>query len=120
MAVLRLMTSSNLVGCLHRQVAGLLALKDAIDVGAVRAILIELDQTRKRSGRRLGRRHERDISPAIGACACELDDPGAMNGGQCARHHDQAAIRPTREGGDGAIDLGDVAQVDRAQFHPKR
>ena len=52
--------------------------------------------------------------------ACELDDPRAMNRGQCARHYDQAAIRTTREGGDGALDLGDVAQVDRAQLHPKR
>ena len=31
-AVLRLITSSNLVGCLHRQVGGLLALEDAVDV----------------------------------------------------------------------------------------
>ena len=32
LAVLRLMTSSNLVGCLHRQVGRLLALEDAIDI----------------------------------------------------------------------------------------
>ena len=33
MAVLRLMTNSYLVGCLHRQVGGLLALENAVDVG---------------------------------------------------------------------------------------
>ena len=41
LAVLRLITSSNLVGCLNRQVGGLLALKDAVDVAAGMPILID-------------------------------------------------------------------------------
>ena len=40
MAVLRLITSSNLVGCMHRQVGRLLALEDAAGIDAGLAIRI--------------------------------------------------------------------------------
>ena len=41
MAVLRLITRSYLVGCLHRQVGWLLALEDAIDVAGGAPVLVE-------------------------------------------------------------------------------
>ena len=41
LAVLRLMTSSYLVGCLHRQVGRLLALEDAVDVAGRAPVLVD-------------------------------------------------------------------------------
>jgi len=34
--------------------------------------------------------------------------------------HDQTAIRGSREGRDGALDLAGIALVDRADLHPER
>ena len=42
------------------------------------------------------------------------------NRGQRARRQDQAAIGGLREGHDGALDLGRVANVDRAYLHADR
>src|SRR5262245_56000868 len=43
-----------------------------------------------------------------------------MKRGGGGRRHDQTAIRGTREGRDGVLDLTDVAQVDGAYLHPER
>ena len=48
-AVLRLITSSYLVGALHRQVGRLLALEDAVDVAGGAAVLVDRHQARRRS-----------------------------------------------------------------------
>ena len=48
------------------------------------------------------------------------DDQIAMNRRQSASRHDQAAIRGTRECGDGALDLTGVSYSDGAQLHPER
>ena len=52
LAVLRLMTNSNLVGRMHRQVGGLLALEDAIDVDANLSVRGPRDRFRSTSVRR--------------------------------------------------------------------
>ena len=52
LAVLRLMTSSYLVGCLHRQVSRLLALEDAINVAGREPVLVDADRVHRRSARR--------------------------------------------------------------------
>ena len=56
LAVLRLITSSNLVGCLHRKVGRLLALEDAIDVAGRPAGTRRLYRPRRTSGRHRSRR----------------------------------------------------------------
>jgi hypothetical protein len=43
-----------------------------------------------------------------------------MNLRPSARRHDQAAIRSARECTDAALDLADVAHIDRAQLNPER
>ena len=40
-----------------------------------------------------------------------------MNCRQSARRHDQTAIRGAREGRNGALDLADIARVDRVYLH---
>src|SRR5262245_23643781 len=44
----------------------------------------------------------------------------AMNRCACAGHNDQTAIRGAREGGDGLLDLGRFAHVDRDYLNPER
>ena len=39
---------------------------------------------------------------------------------QCARRHDQTAIRHARERGDVALDLAGIAQIDRTDLHSER
>ena len=50
----------------------------------------------------------------------ERDDQIAMKRRQCARRHDQAAIRRSRECRDGALDFASIAHIDRAHLHPER
>jgi hypothetical protein len=47
-------------------------------------------------------------------------DQIAMNERQCARRHDQTAIRRACEGFDGASDLAWVAHVDRVYLYPEQ
>src|ERR1700730_12673359 len=44
----------------------------------------------------------------------------AMKLRRSARSHDQTAIRRSRKGGDGALDLVGVAHVDWADLHPEQ
>jgi hypothetical protein len=48
------------------------------------------------------------------------NDQFAMKNGQCARRHNQPAIRGTRECRDSALDFGGLAHVDLDQIHSER
>ena len=99
LAVLRLMTSSYLVGALHRQVGGLLALEDAVDVAGRTPVLV--DEIGSIGDQAAGR----DVV-AVGVDRRQLvpgrqrDDQLAVNDRRCAPRHDQTAIRRAREGRD--------------------
>ena len=77
LAVLRLITSSNLVGCLHRQFGGLFALEDAtdIDAGLTEASVMSFCNS---SNRRLRRRNATPPDRGDGVASPEvsqLDTP---------------------------------------------
>src|ERR1700730_4033967 len=104
---------------LHRKVGGLLALENAVDVAGGAPELVDVispigDQT---AGGYIG---------SFGVYCGQLvprrqrDDQIAMLLRQAARSHDQTTIRRVRERRDGALDLGRVAQVERAYLHPER
>ena len=117
MAVLRLMTSSNLVGCLHRQVGRLLALEDAIDVAGCAPVLV--GDVRSVGDQAAAPDEERDrIDRGQSVPSRERDDQLAMHRSSTRSGHDQAAIRGARERRDGALDLADVAHVDRHHSTP--
>ena len=118
-AVLRLITSSNLVGCCDRQVGRLRALEDAVDVAdrapeqvdrvgsignqaaVLRMIAVRIDSRQGMAG---GQRNDRR----------------AVGRRRAARGHDQAAIGGAREGRDGVFDLASVADVGRLQLDSGR
>src|SRR5439155_18905702 len=50
----------------------------------------------------------------------QRDDQIAMTLRQLASRQDQTGIRRAREGRDGALDLGRIADVDRDDLHPER
>ena len=119
MAVLRLMTSSNLVGALHRQVGRLLALEDAIDVAGRASVLVDQigavgDQAAT------GDVEAEGVDRGQAVPDRKRRDQIAMTDRQRARQHDQTAIQLPREPRDGALDLPCVAHVDRPQLHSKR
>ena len=105
MAVLRLMTSSNLVGCMHRQVGGLLALEDAAGVDA------DSDETRPQcwlrssSARRLRQYSRAWIcrgNPVARRQRGELDSPA----GEKRIAADEKGVGPlAHNGGEGRIDF---------------
>ena len=67
LAVLRLMTSSTLVGCCDRQVGRLLALEDTIDVAGRAPVLVDFVSIRRQSGRHWRRKGGWGRPRAIGA-----------------------------------------------------
>ena len=90
-AVLRLMTSSILGRRLHRQIGGLLALEDAVDVAGRVSVLIDIigsigDQAT--GGDEVAFVVDRR-QPVLGR---KLDDQIAMTRRQRARRYDQAAV----------------------------
>ena len=92
LAVLRLITSSNLVGCLHRQVGRLLAFEDAIDVAGAGPILVRKirpigDQTTVRA------KFAENVNGGQAVPGGQRDDQIAMRPRRHARWDDQAAIR---------------------------
>ena len=108
MAVLRLMTNSNLVRRLHRQIARLGALENAVDIGGRAPVDIGQIAT---IGHQAAARGEVPIGVDGGQSMPrrKRDDQVAMVGGAHVRQDHQAAIRMAREGRDGALDLADVA-----------
>ena len=95
LAVLRLMTSSNLVGCLYRKVGRFLALEDAVrrtcrPVGTDRrchSIAIRPPPCNKIT-ERINRRQP--------ITSYECDDEITVSGGKCVRQHNQTTVRFTR------------------------
>jgi hypothetical protein len=104
---------------LHRKVSRLLTLEDAIDIAGRGPILVN-------DIRPVGDQATVDDEVAGGVDrgqsvpGRERDDQITMTRRLGARRHDHAAIRGTRKGGDVALDLVDVAYVDRSRFHPER
>ena len=119
LAVLRLITSSNLVGCLHRQVGRLLALEDTVDVAGGATELVDIVSP-------VGDQAADDDEGALEVDRGQLvlgrqpDDQGAMTNRRSARRHDQPAVGRAREGRDGAVNLGRLARADRVHLHPER
>ena len=105
---------------LHRQVGRLLALENAIDVGGRVPVLIESDRAHRRSDRRRRRRARLAVDRGQLVPGRKRHDQLAMTLRRCARRHDQAAVRRAREGCDGALDLGRMADVDRIDLEPER
>ena len=119
LAVLRLITSSYLVGACTGRSAGLLALEDAIDVAGRAPVLV--DEIRPIGDQAAAGDEEAvEVDRGQFVPGRQRDDQIAMNHRQRARRHDQTAIRGAREGRDGALDLARVAHVDRAHLHPER
>src|SRR5262245_53716503 len=100
---------------LHRKIGRLLALEDAVDVAGCGAVLVDIicaigDQPAA------GNRGAVPVHRGQLVAGRKLDDQIDMNSRQRARRDDQTAVRGAREGRNGALDLGRVANVDRA--HP--
>src|SRR5215472_9115413 len=119
-AVLRLITSSYLVGACTGMSAGFLALENAVDVAGGATELVN-------HIRAIGDQAAVDdevaevVNGGQFVAGRQRNDQITMKQRQWARRHDQAAIRGTREGRDGALDLVGVgAYVNRAHFHADR
>ena len=72
LAVLRLMTSSNLVGCMHRQVGRLLALEDAADIDA--GLTIAVGDAGSVAHQAAGPANSRDGRSRAARGACQRDE----------------------------------------------
>ena len=112
-AVLRLMTSSYLVGACTGRSAGFSPLRMRVYVAGRSPVLVD----------KIGPIGDQAASSDVVALGVnrwqlvpgrERDDQIAMNRRQRTRRYDQAAIRLARVGHDGALDLGRVTHVDRA------
>src|SRR5262245_43257098 len=104
---------------LYRQVGGLLALEDTIDVAGGMSKLFsrissEGDQTAASDEQPSG------VDRGQPVAGRKFDDQIALNARQHARRHDQTAITRTRECRDSALGLVGVAQVERAHLHADR
>ena len=104
---------------LHRKLARLLASEDAVDIAS------RLPEPVVRIGP-VGDQAAAGAELAYGVdrrqtmTGRQRDDQVAMNYRQRARRHDQAVIRPAREGRDGALDLAGVVHINRVQLDAKR
>jgi hypothetical protein len=100
---------------LHRQVGGLLALEDAIDVSSRAAVLI--DQIRPIGDQASGG----DVVVVIVdrrqlVARRQRDDQVAMKNRPRAPGHDQPAVRAPRESRNRALDLASIVRGDRADL----
>src|SRR5262245_58810687 len=104
---------------LHGEVSRFLAPQDAIDVAGRAAVRVDrvgpVGDQAARSGIEAERVDRRQAEPGS-----QRDDQVAMHVCEPARRNDQAAIRGGRECCDGALGLGRIAQVNRAQLHAQR
>ena len=117
MAVLRL-TTSSIGRRLHREIGRLFAFEDTIDVARGASIGFEPirpvgDQTA--AHREVAKRVDRRYAVA----RCKQYNQVAMNGGERAYCHDQAAMCIVRDG-DCAFELAGIAQATRSYLHSKR
>src|SRR5262249_57080297 len=104
---------------LHREVGGLLALENAMDVAGGGTELIEesrpiTDETA-------------DLDKQTGVIDCGQSVPSGQSNDQittgCRRRtsrDNEAAIRALRECGDGTLDLVGIPHVDRTHLEPQR
>src|SRR5262245_44653666 len=104
---------------LYRQVGGLLAPEDAVDVARGVLVLVDVispigDQAAAGDEEAIVI-HRREFVPRH-----QRDDQMPMNRRPPAWHHDQTAIRGAREGRDDTLDLGRLTQIDRVCLYPKR
>src|SRR5215813_15283258 len=104
---------------LYRQVGGLLALEDAVDVARGMLVLVDVispigDQAAAGDEEAIVI-HRREFVPRH-----QRDDQMPMNRRATAWHDDQTAIRGAREGRDDTLDLGRLTQIDRVYLYPKR
>src|SRR5262245_50807679 len=116
LAVLRLTTSSYLVGACTGRSAWLLSLKDAVDVAGRAAVRI--DRTRSVGDQAAADNEEairvhRD-QPVPGH---QRDDALTMKYGKPASRHNQAATRPARNCRNGTFNFVWVAHANRPQLH---
>src|SRR5262245_16881430 len=104
---------------LHRQVSGLLAFEDAIDVTRRAAELIDKVRPVRDQAARRG-----DVALNVGGGkfvpGCKRDDQIAMHHRQRTSRDNHAAVRGARECRYGAFDLARVSHVHRGYFHPQR
>src|SRR6516164_332095 len=106
-------------GRLHGQIAGLLALEDAVDVAGGAAELV--DKTRPIRDQAAGS-DEKALVVDCGQLvpSRQRDDQIAMSCRQWASRYDQTAIRAAREGRDGVLNLAWLAHAEWTQFHAYR
>jgi hypothetical protein len=117
LAVFKLRTSSNLVGC--RQIGGLLAAQDAIDErGSLPVLLGQIDPI----GNQAAVRDEvpECVSRWQAVPGSKRDDQLAINFGDRAWQHDQTGVWLASELTDGALHPGDIAHASSRQLHAER
>src|SRR5450631_2551161 len=105
--------------CLHRQVRGLLALKDAIDVAGGAAVLVDVVRP-VRGQAAAGDPEGCVVDRGQFVPSCQPDNQISMREYRRARCHDQTAIPGASEGCDGALDRNRIVHVDWAQFNAER
>ena len=119
LAVLRLITSSYLVGACTGRSAGFSPLEDAIDVAGRAAVLVEVVEA-------VGHQAAAHDVAAIGVDRRQTvprrkcDDQLPMIEHAPARRRNQAAVGLAGECNDSALDLPGVVRIDRAQLNPER
>src|SRR5262249_739136 len=105
--------------CLHRQVAGLFALEDAIDISSCAPELIDLigivgDETAVSDKAAL------EVDGGQPVTGRKLDDEVATNEHQPARCTDHPAVGRAREGRNCALHFRQIACVDLSYLYPQR
>src|SRR5262249_6365120 len=105
-------------GRLHWQVAGFLALENAIDVACRAPVLVDPirsvgDQGAFRDAKAVG------VDGGQLGLGGELCDQMTMNRRRRAPCYNQTAIRSACESGDAALDVVGVAHIDWAYLHPE-
>src|SRR5262245_37699958 len=104
--------------CLHRQVGGLLAFENAVDVAGRASVLIEIIRSVREQAAAL---HvvARRVDQRQSVPSRQRNDQITITRRLWARRHNQTAIRGTCKGGNVALDLVDVA-LYRDRFEPER
>ncbi len=105
--------------CLNREIARLLAPQDAIDVGCRPSPLIDLIGPVGHQAA-LGCEIPKRIDRRQAMPRRQYDDRCTVRYGVGMRHDDQAAIRLAGKGGNRALDLAAVMDVDGSHRDPKR
>ena len=119
LAVLRLITSWNLVACWTGSSAGFLALEHTIHVGRCPPIEVDIVDP---VGRQAPAHHPvaEGVDRGQPVLLRQRDDPLTASRGTAAGQHDQPAVRPSRQGFDRSLDLGGAAHARAGQFNAER